>query len=209
MQICQRNVFNCVAKSIMSGIEICRANAPTVLPMDYAVELHQTEPTWNYSHLAHVDPPRMVDLHLSNLNPNTNDTMGAMIFITSNTNSLTYSDVRPRPISNNHSSRCPEFNSGPHLSDTFTPRKPSRNVRRQNMVLNIESYKKWVRKCRKQTTFGHNLAILYQGREDNPLHTDAFNELIENLKEKNTKWSNSERSVSRTLFMDENSDRNH
>ena len=77
------------------------------------------------------------------------------------------------------------------------------------MVLNIERYKTWVRKCRKQTTFRHNLAILYQGREDNPLHTDAFNELIENLKEKNTKWSNSERSVSRALFMDENSDRNH
>jgi hypothetical protein len=48
---------------------------------------------------------------------------------------------------------------------------------------------------------------------DNPLHTDAFNELIENLKEKNTTWSktmlNYERSVSRTLFMDENSDRGH
>ena len=151
----------------------------------------------------------MVELHLSNLNPNTNDTMGVTISTTSNTDSLTYSDVRPRPISNNHSSRCPELNSGPHLSDTFTPRKPSRNVRRQNMVLNIERYKTWVRKCRKQTTFRHNLAILYQGREDNPLHIDAFNELIENLKEKNTKWSNSERSVSRTLFMDENSDRNH
>ena len=71
MRICQRNVFNCVAKSIMSGIKICKANAPTALPMDHAVEIHQTEPTWNYSHLAHVDPPRMVDLHPSNLNPNT------------------------------------------------------------------------------------------------------------------------------------------
>ena len=78
------------------------------------------------------------------------------------------------------------------------------------MVLNIEGYKKWVRKYRKQATFRHNLAILYQGREDNPLHTDAFNELIENLKEKNTTWSktmfNCERSVSRTLFVDENSE---
>ena len=45
------------------------------------------------------------------------------------------------------------------------------------------------------------------------IHTVAFNELIENLKEKNTTWSNTmldcERSVSRTLFMDENSDRSH
>ena len=76
------------------------------------------------------------------------------------------------------------------------------------MVLNIERYKTWVRKCRKQTTFRHNLAILYQGREDNRLHTDAFNELIENLKKKNPTWNgttvNYERSVTRTLFMEEN-----
>ena len=113
----------------------------------------------------------------------------------------------PRPISNNHSSRCPELNSGPHLTDTFTPRKPSRNVRRQNMVLNIDGYKKWVRKCRKQATYRHNLD---QGREDNPLHTDAFNELIENLKGKNPTWNkttfNYERPVTRSLFMEENSD---
>ena len=81
------------------------------------------------------------------------------------------------------------------------------------MVININGCKKWVRKCRKQHTHTHNLRILCQGREDNPLHTDAFNELIENLKEKNTTWSktmfNYERSVSRTLFMKENSDRDH
>ena len=81
------------------------------------------------------------------------------------------------------------------------------------MMLNIEGYKKFVRKCRKQATYRHNLQILCQSREDNPLHTVAFNELIENLKEKNTTWSNTmldcECSVSRTLFMDENSDRSH
>ena len=47
-------------------------------------------------------------------------------------------------------------------------------------------------------------------REDNPVHTDAFNVLIKNLKEKNPIWSRTtldcERSVSRTLFMEENSD---
>ena len=56
----------------------------------------------------------------------------------------------------------------------------------------------------------HNLGILCQGREDNPLHTDAFNELIENLKEKNPTWNkttfNYERPVTRSLFMEENSD---
>ena len=57
------------------------------------------------------------------------------------------------------------------------------------------------------------LQILCQGRRDNPIHEVAFNELIENLKKRNTIWSNTmpdcERSVTRTLFMDENSDRNH
>ena len=65
----------------------------------------------------------------------------------------------------------------------------------------------------KQTTYSDNLQILCQGRQDNPLHEVAFNELIENLKKRNTIWSNTmldyERSVTRTLFMDENSDRSH
>ena len=74
-----------------------------------------------------------------------------------------------------------------------------------------DTNKKWIRKCHKQLTYTHNLRILCQGREENPLHTDAFNELIENLKEKNPIWwrttLNYERSVSRTLFMEENSNR--
>ena len=60
-----------------------------------------------------------------------------------------------------------------------------------------------------QTTY-HNMKILCQGREDNPVHTDAFNVLIKNLKEKNPIWSRTtldcERSITRTLFMEENSD---
>ena len=43
-----------------------------------------------------------------------------------------------------------------------------------------------------------------------PTHTDAFNVLIKNLKEKNPIWGRTtldcERSVTRTLFMKENSD---
>ena len=53
-------------------------------------------------------------------------------------------------------------------------------------MLNIEGYKKFVRKYRKQATYRHNLQILCPGRKDNPLHTVDFNKLIENLKEKNT-----------------------
>ena len=78
------------------------------------------------------------------------------------------------------------------------------------MVININGCKRWVRKCHKRSTYGNNLRILRQGREDNPLHTDAFNELIENLKKKDPTWNrttvNYERSVTRTLFMEENSD---
>ena len=55
-----------------------------------------------------------------------------------------------------------------------------------------------------------NMRSLCQGREDNPAHTDAFNELIENLKEKNPTWNRTtfkyERSVTRTSFMEKNSD---
>ena len=46
-------------------------------------------------------------------------------------------------------------------------------------------------------------------RRDNPIHEVAFNELIENLKKRNTLWSNTmldcERSVTRTLFTKINS----
>ena len=56
----------------------------------------------------------------------------------------------------------------------------------------------------------HNMKILCQGREDNPVHTDAFNILIKNLKEKNPIWSRTtlacESLITRTLFMEENSD---
>ena len=56
------------------------------------------------------------------------------------------------------------------------------------MMLNIEGYKKFVRKCRKKPTYTHNLQILLQGRQDNPLHEVAFNELIENLKRKEIQY---------------------
>jgi hypothetical protein len=76
------------------------------------------------------------------------------------------------------------------------------------VVININGYKKWAKKCIKQLTYRHNMMILCQGREDNPLHTDAFIVLIINLKD--PIWSKTtldcERSVTRTLFMEENSD---
>ena len=78
------------------------------------------------------------------------------------------------------------------------------------MVININGYKKWARKCLRQLTYRHNMRILCQGREDNPLHTDAFDVLIENLKEKNPTWNKTtsiyDRPVTGSLFMGENSD---
>ena len=105
----------------------------------------------------------------------------------SNANPSTASDVRSWPISNN-SGRCSERHTGSHSKnrDKFTPRKPTRNPKRRNMVININGYKKWAKKCLKQLTYRHNMMILCQGREDNPLHTEAFNVLIKNLKEKKT-----------------------
>ena len=137
--------------------------------MDHAVEILQMEPTWNYSQTAQIDTPKQRDLqhpynqpppriHLRDLS---NHTMDAMISTSSNADPSTASDVRSWPISNN-SGRCSEHNSGPHLKDKFTPRKSSRNAKRQNMVLNIDGYKKWVRKCCKRATYRHNLGVLYR-----------------------------------------------
>ena len=61
MRIFQRNVFNCVAKAIMSGIRICKANAPTALPMDHAAEILQMESTWHYSQTFRSDKSNRVN----------------------------------------------------------------------------------------------------------------------------------------------------
>ena len=62
----------------------------------------------------------------------------------------------------------------------------------------------------RRITYKHNMNILCQVREDNPVYKKAFNVLFKNLKEKNPIWSRTtldcERSVTRTLFMEENRD---
>ena len=45
LRIIMRTMFDAVAKPITSGIELCRANAPTVLPTDYITEADDTGPT--------------------------------------------------------------------------------------------------------------------------------------------------------------------
>ena len=132
----------CVAKAIMSGIRICKA--PTALPMDHAVEILQMESTLSYPERVQPDTPEPRDIqHPRNQPPPpvhlrdfSNHPMDAIIPTSSNTNPSTASDVRSRPISTNLS-RCSEHISGPYLKDKFTPRKSSRNAKRQNMVINM------------------------------------------------------------------------
>ena len=45
LRIIMRTMFDAVAKPITSGIELCRATAPTALPMDHATEADNMEPT--------------------------------------------------------------------------------------------------------------------------------------------------------------------
>jgi len=157
----------------MSGIRICKANAPTALPMGHAVEILQMEPTWNYSQTVRIDTPKQRDLqHPCNQPPPrihmrdlSNHTMDAMISTSSNADPSSASDVRPWPISNN-SGRCSERHTGSHSKnrDKFTPRKPTRNPKRRNMVININGLENAL-----DNSHRHNMMILCQGREDNPL----------------------------------------
>ena len=103
MRIFQRNVFNRVAKAIMSIIRICKANAPTALPMDHAVEILQMEPTLSYPGTVQLDTSEERDIqHPSNQPPPPgnlrdlfNHPMDTMIPTSSNANPSTASDVRP------------------------------------------------------------------------------------------------------------------
>ena len=73
------------------------------------------------------------------------------------------------------------------------------------MMLNIQGYKKFA-------VDKKHIVIIYRFYckvDGTILYEVAFNELIENLKERNTHLLDCERSVNRTLFMDENSDRSH
>ena len=44
LRIIMQTMFDAVAKPITSGIELCRATAPTALPMDHATEADDMEP---------------------------------------------------------------------------------------------------------------------------------------------------------------------
>ena len=131
--------------------------------------------------------------------------MDATISSSSNADPSTISDVRSWPTSNNPG-RCSERHAGSHSKnrDKATPHK--QNPKRLNMLVNIIGYKKLARKCPKRITYMHNMKTLCQDREHNPIHKKAFNVLIE----KNPIWSRNtlycEHSITRTLFMEENSD---
>ena len=127
------------------------------------------EPTWNYSQTVRVDTPNQSDLQHPRTQPTprtpmqdlSNHTMDAAISSSSNADPSTISDVRSWPTSNN-SGRCSERHTGSHSKnrDKFTPRKPARNPKRRNMVINIDGYKKLARKCPRQLTYNHNMKVL-------------------------------------------------
>ena len=145
--------------------------------MDHAAEILQMEPTWNYSQTVRVDTPNQSDLHPRNqptartpMQDLSNHTMDATISTSSNADPSTASDARSWPTSNN-SGRCAERHTGSHSKnrDKTTPQK--QNPKRLNMLVNIIGYKKLARKCPKRITYMHNMKILCQGREDNPVHS--------------------------------------
>ena len=45
MRIIMRTMFYAVAKPIISGIELCRANATAALPTDHVIEIDDRRPT--------------------------------------------------------------------------------------------------------------------------------------------------------------------
>ena len=148
---------------IMSGIRICKANAPIALPMDHAAEILQMEPTWNYSQTVRVDTPNQRDLqHPRNHPPPripmqdlSNHTMDATISTSSNADPSTASDARSWPTSNN-SGRCSECHTGSH-SKNRDKTTPARNPKRRNMIIYINAYKKLARKCPRQS----HICIIY------------------------------------------------
>ena len=111
----------------------------------------QMEPTWNYSQTVRVDTPNQSVLQHPRNQPTlctdppmqdlSNHTMDATISSSSNADPSTISDVRSWPTSNN-SGRCSECHTRSHSKkrDKNTPRKPTKNPQRLNMVISI----KWV-----------------------------------------------------------------
>ena len=110
-----------------------------------------------------------------------NHTMDATISSSSNADPSTTADVRSWPTSNN-SGRCSERHTRSYSKNRDKTTQQKQNPKRLNMLVNINgwvSYKKLARKCPKRITYMHNMKILCQGREDNPVH----------IKKLSTYWS--------------------
>ena len=73
------------------------------------------------------------------------------------------------------------------------------------MVINLNGYKRRVKKYKKEHTYRSEMRIFCEGKENNPALTDAFNLKISNLKEKNPKWGRTsldcKSSIIRSLFL--------
>ena len=106
LRIIMRTMFDAVAKPITSGIELCRAMAPTALSMDHATEADEMEPT------RALQIPRWESC----------DHIAGMIPRFRNIYPPTVSQNRSRPLLNN-SGHCLEKGTGSRsgVEDTTIP----------------------------------------------------------------------------------------
>ena len=114
----------------------------------------------------------------------TSSTMVDMISPYSNVDPFTTHKTRTRRTSKN-SGHCLECHNGSHSEnrDKPTSSKPFRKSSRQNMVRNLNSYDKYIRKHRKRHSYTIALRALFEGSDNNPAHEEFFNSLISGLKE--------------------------
>ena len=83
------------------------------------------------------------------------------------------------PLTSKKSGHCLECHNGSHSEnrDKATSSKPFRKSSRQNMVRNLNSYDKYIRKHRKRHSYTIALRALSEGRDINPAHGEFFNSL--------------------------------
>ena len=107
MRSIMRTMSDAVAKPITSGVELCRANASTVLPLDYAAEGDEMGsigvsqlPGWESVHQSHArEAPRVTQTQPLVHEPRDHTTDA--ISRSTSVNPSTVSQDRTRPLLNN------------------------------------------------------------------------------------------------------------
>jgi hypothetical protein len=107
----------------------------------------------------------------------TSSTMVEMISPYSNVDPFTKTRTQ---LTSKNSGHCLECHNGSHSEnrDKAASSKPFRKSSRQNMVRNLNSYGKYIRKHRKRHSYTIALRALFEGRDNNPAHEESFNSLV-------------------------------